>query len=179
MSLVPPIGKPGIRFENQAKFHPLRYLSGLAKVVRDDGGLIFEHTAATEFSEHPRCVKANGRWIDASYIVIATHVPLVGEAGLIGATLLQTKLAPYSSYVVGAEIPKDTLPEALFWDTADPYDYLRIDHGAAADYAVFGGQDRKTGQDKNPLERYYQLEKRLKQLIPREFARLTIKRHGE
>ena len=60
--------------------------------------------------------------------------------------MFQTKLIPYSSYAIGATIPKDRLPEALLWDTANPYHYLRVDHGKNADYAIFGGEDHKTGQ---------------------------------
>ena len=35
---VPFIGGPGIRFDNQARFHPRKYLSGLAKLIRANGG---------------------------------------------------------------------------------------------------------------------------------------------
>jgi len=164
--LVPQVGKPGIRFPNQAKFHPLKYLSGLAKATAGAGGHIFEDSEAVEFLENSRAVTANGKRVECDLIVIATHVPLVGEASLTSATMLQTKLAPYSTYAIGAKIPKGFSPEASFWDTSDPYYYLRIDEGDRADYAIFGGEDHRTGQAANLEDRIARLEERLQQLIP-------------
>ena len=46
---------------------------------------------------------------------------------MTAATLFQTKLALYSSYVVGARIPTGAWPMATFFDTKEPYDYMRID----------------------------------------------------
>jgi glycine/D-amino acid oxidase-like deaminating enzyme/nitrite reductase/ring-hydroxylating ferredoxin subunit len=166
LSSVPRIGKVGIRFPNQAKFHPMRYLAGLATAVKDAGGRIYEESEAAEFSENPRTVKANGKRIECKFIVIATHVPLVGEAGMMGAALFQTKLTSYSSYAIGARIPKRAFPEASFWDTSDPYFYLRIDRDNRGDYAIFGGEDHKTGQAQDAEARFGRLEARLKRLIP-------------
>lgn len=163
---VPLMKRPGVRFANQARFHPLRYLAGLARAVHGDNGEIFEQSEATDFEDDPRVVKSNGCRIECDYIVIATHVPLVGEGGLIGATLMQTKLAPYSSYAVGATAPRGALPEASFWDTTDPYYYLRIDRRHDHDYAIFGGQDHKTGQADDTAERFERLERLLKQIVP-------------
>ncbi len=168
MSHVPLMHRRGIRFPNQAKFHPLKYLAGLAKAIDGDGSAIFDRSEATEFVEKPHGVKVNGKRIKCGYIVIATHVPLAGKTGFINATLFQTKLAPYSSYVVGATIPTGELPEASFWDTSDPYYYLRID-GATngkGQYAILGGKDHKTGQKADLENRFAQLAKVLKQIIP-------------
>ncbi len=41
---------------------------------------------------------------------------------------------------------RGTVPEALFWDTGDPYDYLRVDRRHDHDFVIFGGEDHKTGQ---------------------------------
>jgi glycine/D-amino acid oxidase-like deaminating enzyme/nitrite reductase/ring-hydroxylating ferredoxin subunit len=163
---VPHIEKPGICFPNQAKFHPLRYLRALAKAVDGDGSMIFEQSEAMEFSEKPRVVKTEKGQVECDYLVIATHVPLVGEAGLIGATLLQTKLAPYTTYAIGAQIPKGRWSEASYFDTADPYHYLRIDEGEGHDYAILGGEDHKTGQADDVEERHARLEELLKKLVP-------------
>ena len=46
---------------------------------------------------------------------------------MASATLFQTKLALYTSYVVGGPAPRGTVPDALFWDTGDPYHYLRLE----------------------------------------------------
>ena len=92
---VPFMGRPGIRFDDQARFHPRKYLAGLAKAFCASGGKIYEHSAAAEFSKEPLGVAVNGRFVGADDIVIATHNPLAGNADDREATLLQTKLALY------------------------------------------------------------------------------------
>jgi glycine/D-amino acid oxidase-like deaminating enzyme len=109
---APVVDRPAVRFANVAKFHPLKYLAGLAEAATAAGCKIFEESEAEEFLEEPRGVKVNGKQVLCDYIVIATHVPLQGKTGFLGATLFQSKLAPYSSYAVGATIPGRHLPEA-------------------------------------------------------------------
>ena len=111
-------------------------------------------------------MKVNGATVECDYLVIATHVPLLCLSGLINATLFQTKLAPYSSYAIGARLPSGEFPEASFWDTSDPYYYLRIDRRGRNHYAIFGGEDHKTGQESNTQERLESLQQKLVELIP-------------
>jgi glycine/D-amino acid oxidase-like deaminating enzyme/nitrite reductase/ring-hydroxylating ferredoxin subunit len=162
---VPFIGGPGVMYPNQARFHPRRYLAGVAQTIADRGGFIFEHTSADEFSTSPLSVKANGHTIVCQHIVIATHNPLVANTGIVSATLFQTKLALYTSYVVGGRVAKGRIPDALFWDTADPYHYLRIERHRDHDYVIFGGEDHKTGQAADTRACFDRLERTLRSMI--------------
>jgi glycine/D-amino acid oxidase-like deaminating enzyme/nitrite reductase/ring-hydroxylating ferredoxin subunit len=163
---VPLAKRPGVRFANQAKFHPLRYLAGLLPRIARDGSHIFENSEVTEFQNEPLGVKVNGHVVRCDYLVIATHVPLMGLTGLVSATLFQTKLASYSSYAVGAKAPKGSLPEAIFSDTDDPYHYLRIDRLPRHDYAIFGGEDHKTGQEADSEACVKRLKETLSSIVP-------------
>jgi glycine/D-amino acid oxidase-like deaminating enzyme/nitrite reductase/ring-hydroxylating ferredoxin subunit len=163
---VPLIGGPGIRFESQARFHPRKYLAGLAKAIRDMGGAIYEHSGADEFEEQPLGVKTNGHTIRCRDIVIATHNPLVGLSGLTSAALFQTKLALYTSYVIAGRIPSGTIPDALYWDTATPYHYLRIESHRDDDLVILGGEDHKTGQVSDTNACYERLERALTARVP-------------
>ncbi len=163
---VPLFNRPGIRFPNQARFHPLKYLRHLVERIPGDGCHVFEHTEVQEINGDPPVVKANGKSVSAKFVFIATDVPLQGKTGLISATLFQTKIMPYTSYVVGAKLPKDTLPDALLFDTSDPYHFFRIDRRPRNDYAIFGGLDHKTGQEEDGAARFTQLEKILLQCLP-------------
>src|SRR5947208_11801750 len=111
-------------------------------------------------------VRANGKRIRCDYLIIATHNPLMGRKGLVTATLFQSKLALYTSYVLGAWLPVGTVPEALFWDTSEPYYYLRIERLNGSDYAIFGGNDEKTGQEQNTEKNFHALEQQLKKTLP-------------
>ena len=43
---------------------------------------------------------------------------------MAGATLFQTKLALYTSYVIAGRVARGVVPDALWWDTADPYQFF-------------------------------------------------------
>jgi glycine/D-amino acid oxidase-like deaminating enzyme/nitrite reductase/ring-hydroxylating ferredoxin subunit len=163
---VPSVQRPGVAFANQAKFHPRKYLAALVSAIPGDGSHVFELTNFERAESSPMTVYANGKRIHCEYLVIATHNPLVGEKSVLGATLLQTKLALYTSYVLGARLPRGALPEGLFWDTGDPYEYLRVDANPDHQYAIFGGEDVKTGQEEDPHEIFQKLGNRLRERIP-------------
>lgn len=166
LNSIPYFNLPGVRFSNQAKFHPRKYLRALVKKIPGDGSHVFEKSAATEFDAEKRRVKVNRNWIDFDRVVLATNNPLVGLASITSATLFQTKLSLYTSYAFGAWVPPNTVPEALFWDTGDPYNYLRVDRHGDHDYIVYGGEDHKTGQKKSTSRAYARLLARLKKIIP-------------
>ncbi|MDB6037480.1 MAG: puuB 1 [Verrucomicrobiales bacterium] len=163
---VPYADLPGIRFANQAKFHPLKYLAPLLQSIHGNGSYVFENSEAGEIEVDPLTVHSGKFKLRCSYLVIATHNPLLGKTATAKGTLFQSKLALYTSYVLGAKLPKGTVPEALFWDTTDPYYYLRIDQKADHDYAIFGGEDCKTGQEKETTEVFSKLEQMLKKILP-------------
>lgn len=163
---IPLLGRPGIRFLNQARIHPRRYLAGVAKAIVELGGRIHEHSEADEFRVDPRTVKANGHTVTCGDVVIATHNPLVGFAGMAGATLFQTKLALYTSYVVAGRVTTGRVADALWWDTADPYHYLRVEPHRDYDVVVYGGEDHKTGQQADTSQCFRRLEEHARRIVP-------------
>jgi glycine/D-amino acid oxidase-like deaminating enzyme/nitrite reductase/ring-hydroxylating ferredoxin subunit len=163
---TPLMGSPGIRFDDQARFHPRKYLAGVARAITARGGHIYEHSSAEEFSDSPLGVKVNGQTLTCDEIVLATHTPLTGVTNIASATLFQTKLALYTSYVVAGRMRHGEVPDALFWDTADPYHYLRLEPRGDHDLVIFGGEDHKTGQADDTSACYDRLEQTLKTLLP-------------
>lgn len=163
---VPYAHNAGVRFAHQAKFHPLKYLEPLVRAIPGNGSYIFEQTAFEQAEDKPMSVCAGGHRIKCDYLIIATHNPLMGKNGLLSATLFQSKLALYTSYVLGARLPKGSLPEAMFWDTSEPYYYLRIDPHEGHQYAIFGGEDAKTGQEDDARKVFERLEQQLHRSLP-------------
>jgi glycine/D-amino acid oxidase-like deaminating enzyme/nitrite reductase/ring-hydroxylating ferredoxin subunit len=163
---VPLTEQPGVRFRHQARIHPRKYLAGLANAFVALGGRIHEHSEAADFSDSPRSLSVNGHTLRCGDVVIATPNPLVGLKRLTSATLFQTKLALYTSYVVAGRVPHGTVPDALWWDTANPYCFLRIEAHGDYDVVIFGGEDHKTGQEEDTPACYDRLEKRLRSLVP-------------
>jgi glycine/D-amino acid oxidase-like deaminating enzyme len=164
---VPFANSAGVRFAHQARFHPLHYLEPMVRAIPGDGSFVFEHTALEDITDEPLVVQAGGRQIHCAYVVIATHNPLMGQQGMGRATLFQSKLSLYTSYVLGARVPKGTVPEALYWDTSEPYIYLRVDPQADHDYVIFGGADVKTGQEEDTNTIFEGLAARLSSVLPR------------
>ena len=112
-------------------------------------------------------ITANGHTVKCADVVLATHNPLMGVSGLFSAALFQTKLALYTSYVIAGRIAKGLVPDALFWDTCNPYHYVRLDPQRDHDLVIFGGEDHKTGQATDTEACYARLEKTLTARIPR------------
>lgn len=84
VKLVPDAGLKGfdtgkaIRYENQATFHPTKYVRALVKVVEEMGGKIYEQTRFMGYDEHTGGVKVqteDGKSILARALVLATNVP--------------------------------------------------------------------------------------------------------
>lgn len=138
-----------LRFPGQGRFHPLKYLEGLAAYVRGVGGEIFGHTPVTGVVEEGGEVRvgtAVGPTVHAKAAIFATNAPINDRI------VLHSKQAPYRTYAIAAEVPKGSVPDALYWDTADPYHYVRLQPGGdgeADDSLVVGGEDHKTGHDED------------------------------
>jgi len=165
---IPVFNRPGVQFNNQAKFHPRKYLTALLRLIGSGKGCqVFESTEIDEVVGTPiTATTKDGHRIHCEHVFVATHVPLQGKNNLLSATILQSKLAPYNSYVIGGWVPRGTVDEALYWDTGDPYDYMRVDRRHDHDYIIFGGEDHKTGQADDTTECFNRLEQRAKALLP-------------
>jgi len=167
MDGVNPVTKStAIVFSDQMRFHPLKYLRALAQDAARHGARIFETTEVAAFEDDPQRVTATGHHIRYQRVVIATHVPLQGTAGTLGAALFQTKLALYSTYAIAARIPAAQVKELIWSDTADPFRYLRMEKLGDSGLAIFGGEDHKTGQETDTAACFTRLEQRLARWLP-------------
>jgi glycine/D-amino acid oxidase-like deaminating enzyme/nitrite reductase/ring-hydroxylating ferredoxin subunit len=161
-----PFPAAGVRFENQALFHPRRYLAGLVHAIPGDGSYVFERTAVDDVTDDPLTVHAAGHRVSCGYVILATHAPHSGKSSFLSATMLQSKLAPYSTYVLGGRLTPGAVQPGLYWDTADPYHYLRVERRDGYDFAIFGGADHKTGQQPDTTACWTGLEATLRAHLP-------------
>lgn len=155
---------PALRFPRQAQFHPLKYLDGVARAIMRDGGRIFGQTHASkiEGGSPARVETSHGPVVTSDVIVVATNTPVNDRVAI------HTKQAPYVTYVVGIAIPKSSVTRALFWDTGDPYHYVRLqsEKDNACDVLIVGGEDHKTGQANDGDERYARLQHWTRERFP-------------
>jgi glycine/D-amino acid oxidase-like deaminating enzyme/nitrite reductase/ring-hydroxylating ferredoxin subunit len=144
-----------LRFPNQARFHPLKYLEGLARAILTKGGVFRPYTAVDEVTQDGASVAVktrDGQTILARDVVCATNAPIAGRL------TLQAKMAPYRSYAMSFEIPKGSATDALYWDTLDAYHYVRLQPGEKTDWLIVGGEDHKTGEADDAPIRFAGLE---------------------
>ena len=147
---------PALRFPQQAQFHPLKYLAGLARAIEANGGRIHTETHASkiEGGEGARIETHGGALVKAQAVVVATNTPV---NDLIA---IHTKQAPYQTYVIGARVPRGSITRALYWDTPDPYHYVRLQSlDGNSDLLIVGGEDHKTGQKDDANRRFGILER--------------------
>lgn len=149
---------PCLHFPRQAQFHPLKYLSGLARAIERDGGKIFTGTHADEIEggSEAHVTTTSGYTVTADAIVVATNTPVNDRVAI------HTKQAPYTTYVIGARIPKGSVPSILLWDAPldlwEPYHYIRVESVDDHDVLIVGGEDHKTGQQHDGSQRWGKLE---------------------
>lgn len=141
---------PAIRFPNQARFHPLKYLNALARAIREGGGVLHanSHVDRVEGGK-PARIKVGKLDIIADSVIVATNSPINDMF------VIHTKQAPYMTYVIGARVPHGSVTDALYWDTLPAYHYVRLqplEDDAKCDLLIVGGEDHKTGQA-NPYHR--------------------------
>jgi glycine/D-amino acid oxidase-like deaminating enzyme/nitrite reductase/ring-hydroxylating ferredoxin subunit len=140
-----------VQFRNQGQIHPRRYLLPLIEKIAETGSLIFEKTKIVSFEEGDRCTLAteDGSTIVAESVFVAANVPVNDRV------TIHTKIYPYRTYAIAVPANPAT---GLFWDTADPYHYIRWQTIDGTSYLIVGGEDHRTGTEGDTDERYERLE---------------------
>lgn len=150
-----------LRFPHQAQFHPLLYLEGLAKAIIGMGGVIHTgtHVSRIQKGAPVEIHTEKGQTVRAQSLIVATNAPINDGIPIFA------NQAPYRSFVIAAAIPHGSVPLALYWDTLDPFHYVRIHasagptkNGEKQDVLIVGGEDHKTGQANDAPLRYRRLE---------------------
>jgi glycine/D-amino acid oxidase-like deaminating enzyme/nitrite reductase/ring-hydroxylating ferredoxin subunit len=141
-----------IEIQNQAQLHPRAYVLALANAAAAAGCAIATNTKVDSIEDGTPCrIVTDGGIVTAADVIVAANVPIVNRF------FLHTKLAAYRSYVVAGRATR-TIARALYWDTADPYHYVRTYDGPDGPMLIVGGEDHKTGQEHDTEERFADVE---------------------
>ncbi|MFC7203186.1 FAD-dependent oxidoreductase [Haloferax namakaokahaiae] len=141
-----------VKFDDQATFHPRKYLLALADRIPGDGSYVFEETTVTDIDDGEPCLVSTDRGnLTADDVVVATHFPVFDHA------LYFARMEPQRSYVVAARLEGD-VPDGVYFDPSDPYFSVRPHPNAATDMVLIGGQSHRTGHGGSTAERYRELE---------------------
>lgn len=145
-----------LRYPRQGTFHPLKYLAGLVKACEGRGVRFFSETAVEEIEEK-----------DGAVTVKTQRATISSAKAISDRFALHTKMAPYRTYAMAFSIKRGALPDALYWDTEDPYHYVRLQPGhGKKDFVIVGGEDHKSGEADDGAARFDRLESWVRPLIP-------------
>lgn len=137
--------KRALVYPDQQQVHIARYLAGLARAAIEKGARICEWSPVISVDDGEPCVLhlEKGPVVRARQVFCATHTTM-------NRAFIQTKVAAYRSYVLA--YPNVTVPDGLYWDTADPYHYLSPFAVDGTTYLLVGGEDHKTGTKRETTE---------------------------
>lgn len=143
-----------VRFNDQAQFHPTKYLNALAEVIHGDGCHIFEKTRALKIEgSEPTTITTDKGTVTAHRVIQATHYPIHDKPGMFFQRLHQSR-----SYVLGVRI-RDSFPDGMFINAEEPARSLRSQRTDGGELILVGGEGHRTGEEENEIIRYQNLEK--------------------
>lgn len=117
-----------VGFKNQGQFHPLKFISHIAK-----GMNIYENTFVKEYRDN--CVITDKGRISADKIIVTTHFPFINNHGLFSLKLYQ-----HRSYVLALENAPDV--NGMYLDERQNGLSFR-NYG---EFLLMGGGDHRTGK---------------------------------
>ncbi|KAF2853252.1 FAD dependent oxidoreductase-like protein [Plenodomus tracheiphilus IPT5] len=140
-------------YPQQATFHPTKYVAGVLEFLKTQANFsCYTNTRCIDVQEKgieilgmghkDVLVKTmDGHTIKCADAVEATCVPLQKLS-----VIAQEEY--YRTYCIAIRIPKGSVEDALFYDSAEIYKYVRLTEcDEKDDYMVVGGGDHKVGQE--------------------------------
>lgn len=149
-----PFGIPvraAVRFDNQAQFHPRKYLLALAKRITEKGGSIYEQSPVVDLEEDGGVYTLKtdkGRKVRAKTVVIASHYPFFNKAGLYFARLYVER-----SYLLAVRA-REEYPGGMYIGLEEPIHSLRSQRSDQGVLTLVGGAPHKSGQAEDTRQNY-------------------------
>jgi glycine/D-amino acid oxidase-like deaminating enzyme/nitrite reductase/ring-hydroxylating ferredoxin subunit len=170
-----PGGRRCLVFPDQARFHPTRYLAGLARAIAARGGRFHARTAHVADREKDGGVEVEteaGFTIRAQAAVFATNSPTNDKVAI------HPKQEPMRTYAIAGRVAKGSVPDALVWDTLEAYHYVRLQPLDDADLLIVGGEDHRSGEADDMAARIAALEAWTRERYP-DFGAVDYRWSGQ
>ena len=153
--------KAAIEFDGQAQFHPRKYMIGLAKSILKENK-IYNFTTATDVKKEGDTftVYTDRGKINAKYVVLATHYPIINAPGFHFLKMYQS-----TSYIIAMET-NSKLPQGMYINDKQPIYSFRTAQYNGKEILLIAGSDHKTGEPIPDNSKYEDLEKKAKELYP-------------
>jgi len=143
--------RAAMRWDDQAQFHPVRYVKGLAETIPGGGCNVFENSRVIDWDPHRIATDAGA--VRARHVVMATHLPL-GQIGFF-----YTENYPHMHVVIMGRAERDRVPAGMYISVDTPHHSARghrDDEGR--DWMIFTGPSYTHGEVDKEREAFADIE---------------------
>lgn len=149
----PMLIKAGMKFENQAQFHPRKFLIPLAGIAANAGVKIYENSRAVDLEEGEKITitTENGKKVTANKVVIASHYPFYNKPGMYFSRIYTER-----AYVIAVSV-KEKYPGGMYINAENPSRSLRGLDTEKGQLILVVGENHKTGQGTDMANHYRKL----------------------
>ncbi len=147
--------KCAVKFDNQAQFHPLKYLIHLSNTIKGRNMTIYENTRAVKIDEEQQGVKikTDKGSIKAKIAVLASQYPFHDKPGMYFARMKCSR-----SYIAASYVNKKLTP-GMYISGEDPVRSIRTQPAGKSELLLAGGEGHITGHTDNTEINYKTLIK--------------------
>ena len=152
-----------IQTDNQAQFHPIKYMLGLASCIQKYGGKIYTNSLATDIEKNDNgyIVLVNGKSIKCNHIILASHYPFINFPGFHFLKMYQS-----TSYALAVDTSTE-LFAGMYINPSEPTFSFRTAKYGDNKLLIIAGGDHKTGfAPDNEKMGYKILENKVNELYP-------------
>jgi len=153
--------KGAVIFENQAQFHPRKYILSLAQIIGSNVQ-IYENTRAVDIEEEDDryvVTTERGNKIRSKRVIMASQYPFYNKHGMYFA-----RLYPKRSYIVAVKA-REKFPGGMYINAEDPTRSLRQQDIENGELILVAGSNHNTGQSPDTNIHYEELEEFVKQIF--------------
>ncbi|MFD2924777.1 FAD-dependent oxidoreductase [Halobacillus naozhouensis] len=143
-----------IKLNDQAQFHPLKYLRFLVRELQKKDTLIFENTRAVDIEKgsQPEVTTRDGYSVTSDHVVMASHFPFKDIDNMYFARLHVER-----SYSIAVKT-SSKIPEGMYLNADQPKRSLRYAKDDSGEpLLLVGGESHTSGQHDDPLAHYENL----------------------
>lgn len=151
-----------IKLNNQAQFHPRKYVLGLCNSIFKNNGKIYINTIVYDIKKHgdKYVTYTKNNKVTSKYVVIASHYPIINFPGFYFLKMYQEK-----SYIVAVDANTE-LFDGMYINTELPTLSFRTAKYNDKRILLIGGSGHKVGINNNVEDSYKFLEQTAKSMYP-------------
>ena len=141
-----------VRFDEQAEFHPRKFLLAIAAAIHGDGCAVYEQTRALDVDRGATVrVETDRGEIRADDVVVASHFPFFDRAGYFA------RMHPWRSYLLAVRIDEPP-PNGMYYSRNSPPETIRSHPTDDGELLIVGGQKHRPGTGSDPSVHYRRCE---------------------